>query len=74
MAIFQENILIWNSMTNKYLKTTVQESKRKYTTSIPSGLAKLIGLQKGDKFVWNLSENEVGIKNLKFRIEIVKGE
>ncbi len=31
------------------LKTTVQESKGKYTTPIPSGLAKLIGLQKGRK-------------------------
>lgn len=61
-------------MTNKYLKTTVQESKGKYTTPIPTGLAKLIGLQKGDKLVWNLSENKADIKNLKFRIKIVKGD
>ena len=60
-------------MTNKNLTTTVQESKGKYTTSIPSGLAKLIGLQKGDKLVWNLSENKVDKENLKFRIKIVKG-
>lgn len=62
------------NITKKYLKTTVQESKGKYTTPIPSGLAKLIGLQKGDKFVWNLSENKVNTKNLKFRIKIVKGD
>lgn len=60
-------------MTDKYLKTTVQESKGKYTTPIPSGLSKLIGLQKGDKFVWSLDEN-VDIKNLKIRIKIVKGD
>jgi hypothetical protein len=62
------------NITKKYLKTTVQESKGKYTSPIPSGLAKLIGLQKGDKFVWNLSENKVDIKNLKFVIKIVKGD
>ena len=59
-------------MTNKNLTTTVQESKGKYTTPIPSGLAKLIGLQKGDKFVWNLNEKEIDIKNLKIIIKIVK--
>jgi hypothetical protein len=51
----------------------VQEPKGKYTTPIPSGLAKLIGLQKGDKLVWNLGENKEDSKNLRFRIKIVKG-
>ncbi len=59
-------------MTNRHIETTVQEVKGKYTVPIPSLLAKLIGLQKGDKLIWNLSENEDDIKNLKFRIKIVK--
>jgi hypothetical protein len=59
-------------VTNKCLRTTVQESKGKYTVSAPSGLAKLIRLQKGDKFVQNLSDDKVDMENLKFKIKIIK--
>lgn len=52
-------------MTSKEFVTTIQESKGKYTTTIPTGLVKIIGIEKGDKLNWFL-------KNKKINIEIMK--
>jgi len=52
-------------MARKGLKTTVQESQGKYTTPIPTALVNLLGLEKGNKLLWNLNDGDV-------RIEVVK--
>lgn len=46
-------------MTSKGLSTTVQESKGKYTTPIPMALVNLLGIEKGNKLVWNLNNDEI---------------
>lgn len=52
-------------MASKGLKTTVQEVNGKFTTSIPTALVNLLGIEKGNKFVWCLNDGDV-------RIEVVK--
>jgi len=49
-------------MTDKGLITTVQESKGKYTTPIPTALVNLLGIEKGNKLIWNLGNGEIFIK------------
>ena len=44
------------------LSTTVQESKGKFTTPIPMALINLLGIKKGDTFIWNLNNDELIIK------------
>jgi len=46
-------------MTSRGLITTVQEYKGKYTTPIPMALINLLGIKKGDTFVWNLYEHNI---------------
>lgn len=46
-------------MTSKGLTTTVQESKGKYTTPIPMALINLLGIEKGDTFVWNIYKDNI---------------
>lgn len=46
-------------MTSKGLVTTVQESKGKYTTPIPMALINLLGIKKGDTFIWNLYKDNI---------------
>jgi hypothetical protein len=48
-------------MTGRGLITTVQEFKGKYTTPIPMALINLLGIKKGDTFIWNL-DNDKAIK------------
>lgn len=50
-----------NIMMDKGLSTTVQESKGKYTTPIPMGLINLLGIKKGDTFIWNLDNGKITI-------------
>lgn len=52
-------------MADKGLSTTVQESKGKYTTPIPTALVNLLGIEKGNKLIWNLNKNEMIIKVVK---------
>jgi hypothetical protein len=52
-------------MTDKGLITTVQESKGKYTTPIPTALVNLLGIEKDNKFIWNLNNGEITIKVVK---------
>ncbi len=52
-------------MTNKGLATTVQESRGKFTTPIPMGIINLLGIEKGNKFIWNLDNDEINIKIVK---------
>ena len=49
-------------MIVKGLNTTVQESKGKFTTPIPKALVNLLGIEKGNKLVWNLKNGEITIK------------
>ena len=46
----------------KGLVTTVQESNGKFTTPIPMGLVRLLGIKKGDKFIWNLYDSNIAIR------------
>ncbi len=39
-------------MTRKGFVTTMQKSKGKYTTTVPIGLVKIIGIEKGNKLKW----------------------
>ena len=48
-------------MTDKGLITTVQESKGKYTTPIPMALIHILGIKKGDTFIWNLNNSKITI-------------
>lgn len=52
-------------MVNKGLSTTVQESKGKFTTPIPMALINLLGIKKGDIFIWNLNNSELIVKVVK---------
>lgn len=52
-------------MTGKGLITTVQESKGKFTISIPMGLIKLLGINKGDTFVWHMDNGNIIINIVK---------
>jgi hypothetical protein len=52
-------------MTDKGLSTTAQESKGKFTTPIPTALVNLLGIEKGNKLVWNLNNGEITIKVVK---------
>lgn len=49
-------------MMNKGLTTTVQEYKGKFTTPIPMGLIKLLGIKKSDTFIWNMDDAKITIK------------
>lgn len=52
-------------MVNKGLRTTVQESRGKYTTPIPAALVNLLGIEKGNKLVWNLNNGKIIINIVK---------
>ena len=52
-------------MTGKGLKTTIQESGGKYTTPIPTALVNLLGIQKGDKFMWTVENDMIVLKVVK---------
>lgn len=52
-------------MTGKGLKTTIQESSGKYTTPIPTALVNLLGIQKGDKFMWTVENDKIVLKVVK---------
>lgn len=54
-------------MTDKGLSTTVQESKGKFTTPIPTAFIKLYEIEKGNKFVWNydFDNNQITIQVVK---------
>ena len=54
-------------MTSNGLRTTVQESKGKYTTPIPTALVNLLGIEKGDKLVWNLNNGNIALDVVKTR-------
>jgi hypothetical protein len=49
----------------KGLKTTVQESTGKYTTSIPTALINLLDIHKGDKLMWTMDNNNLVLKVVK---------
>ena len=49
----------------KGLKTTVQESKGKYTTPIPTSLINLLGIEKGNKFNWTITDEGLNVKVVK---------
>ena len=49
----------------KGLKTTVQESKGKYTTPIPMSLVNLVGIEKGDKLNWTITDDGLSVKVVK---------
>lgn len=50
---------------SKGFKTTVQESKGKYTTSIPTALVTIMDLNKGDNFMWTMKDNKITIEVVK---------
>ena len=50
---------------NKGLMTTVQESKGKYTVSVPSALVSLLEIDKGDKFKWTMNGDGLVIEVVK---------
>ncbi len=52
-------------MIDQGLSTTVQESKGKFTTPIPTALVKLSGIKKGDTFIWNLDNGKITIAVVK---------
>ena len=52
-------------MASKGLKTTVQEVNGKFTTSIPTALVNLVGIEKGNKLLWSLNGTDI-------KIEVVK--
>jgi hypothetical protein len=52
-------------MTDKGLSTRAQESKGKFTTPIPTALVNLLGIEKGNKLIWNLNNGEITIKVVK---------
>lgn len=52
-------------MTKNGLKTTVQESKGKFTTPIPTALINLLDIKKGSKLFWNLKDDEIVLKVVK---------
>ncbi len=61
-------------MTDKGLNTTVQRIKikskkgneyMKYVTPIPTALINLLGIEKGNKLVWNLKDSEITIQVVK---------
>ena len=52
-------------MASKGLKTTVQEVNGKFTTSIPTALVNLLGIEKGNKFVWCLNDGDLIVKVVK---------
>lgn len=56
-------------MTSKGLITTVQESKGKFTTPIPMGLIKLLGIKKSDTFVWNMDNGKITITVTKTQLK-----
>ena len=53
---------------DKGLNTTV-ESKGKYTTPIPMGLINLLGIKKGDTFIWNLDNGKITIIVVSIRLK-----
>lgn len=52
-------------MGNKGLKTTVQEVNGKFTTSIPTALVNLVGIEKGNKLLWSLNNDDLILKVVK---------
>lgn len=54
-------------MIDTGLSTTVQESKGKYTTPIPTALVKLFKIKKGNKLIWNydFDNNQITIQVVK---------
>ncbi len=52
-------------MTGKGLNTTVQESKGKYTTPIPTALVNLLGIEKGNRLNWILKDNQICLEVVK---------
>jgi hypothetical protein len=49
-------------MGKKGLSTTVQESKGKFTTTIPMGIVHLKDIEKGDKLLWSLDNDKIVVK------------
>lgn len=52
-------------MGSKRLKTTVQEVNGKFTIPIPSALVNLLGIEKGNKFIWCLNDGDLILKVVK---------
>lgn len=52
-------------MASKGLKTTVQEVNGKFTTSIPTALVNLVGIEKGNKLLWSLNDGDLMVKVVK---------
>lgn len=46
-------------MTSDGLRTTVQESKGKFTIPVPMGIINLLRIKKGDTFIWNLDNGNI---------------
>lgn len=58
-----------NMKTEKGFVTTVQEYNGKFTTPIPMGLIKLMGINKSDKFIWNIYSGNIAITVTKARYQ-----
>ena len=64
-----------NDCNSEYMKTergfvtTVQEYNGKFTTPIPMGLVKLLGIKKSDKLIWNLYDGSIAITVIKTRYQ-----
>lgn len=52
-------------MGSKGLKTTIQEVKEKFTTPILTALVNLLGIEKGNKFIWCLNNGDLILKVVK---------
>lgn len=50
---------------SKGLVTTAQEYNGKFTVPIPTGLAKLLGIKKGDTFIWNMCNDNTVVTIIK---------
>lgn len=61
-------------MTDKGLSTTVQESKGKYTTPIPTALVNLLGIEKGNKTCLEFKQWRNHLKGCEGMTKDIEGE